>query len=222
MAHDGLYKALIDGKQGGKGQGLGGIDPTAYAGSLPTSQLHSQGTNTEALNPTTFKQKNATNLEFKIDGEQSKYDLKGLTPGIREFGALPTSQTHSQGVFSMEGQNAVNDRGESIGSLSITKITEQDKGKRPASATNLNFTKSTGHSVLDLETAPVTTAGALPTSQRHSQGVNTEDPNPTTFVQKNATNLKFQQRGIYSKYDLDGKTQPKYSDKIKPGVLDIH
>ena len=53
-------------------------------------------------------------------------------------GASPSSQTHSQGAFDMEGQGAVNDRGESIGSLSSTT---GNGTNRPASATNLNFKK---------------------------------------------------------------------------------
>ena len=79
MAHDGLYKALINGKQGGKGQGLGGLNPAAYPGSSPTSQLHSQGVNTEDPNPTTFAQKDASNLSFKSSAGHSEFDLDGLT-----------------------------------------------------------------------------------------------------------------------------------------------
>jgi hypothetical protein len=79
MAHDGLYKALIDGKQGGKGQGLGGLSPVARPGSSPTSQLHSQGVNTEDPNPTTFTQKDASSLEFKSSAGHSEFDLDGLT-----------------------------------------------------------------------------------------------------------------------------------------------
>ena len=76
MAHDGLYKALIDGKQGGKGQGLGGLNPVARPGSSPTSQIHSQGVGheidsegnlkgIETATPTTFTLKDASSLEFK-------------------------------------------------------------------------------------------------------------------------------------------------------------
>ena len=110
---------------------LDGLDQGIRDGALTTSQLHSQGNNTETLNPTTFKQKNATNLNFKSDVGQSKFDLDGLNPGLR--------------------------------------------------------------------------AGALNTSQLHSQGVNTEALNPTTTKLKDATNLNFKSDVGQSKFDLDGK-----------------
>ena len=65
-------------------------------------------------------------------------------------------------------------------------------------------------------------AGASETSQLHSQGKNTEDPNPTTFTKKAATSLNFKSSAGHSQFDLDGQTQEKYSDKIKPGELDLH
>lgn len=123
-------------------------------------------------------------------------------------GASPSSQTHSQGAFDMEGQGAVNDRGESIGSLSSTT---GNGANRPASATNLNFKKSTGHSVLDLDGGlPGIRAGALPTSQLHAQGTNTEASNPSTAGNGNqrptsATNLNFKTQVGQSQYDLDGQ-----------------
>lgn len=80
MAHDSLLTALQDGKQGGGIQGLGGIRPANYAGSSTTSQLHAQGANTEDPNPTTNKQAQATNLNFKSAAGHSKHDLDGLTP----------------------------------------------------------------------------------------------------------------------------------------------
>ena len=83
MAHDGLYKALIDGKQGKtleNGGNFGGNKPPMYAGASETSQLHSQGKNTEDPNPTTFAQKNATSLNFKSSTGHSQFDLDGQTP----------------------------------------------------------------------------------------------------------------------------------------------
>lgn len=80
MAHDSLLKALQDGKQGGGIQGLNGVRPANYAGSSATSQLHAQGENTEDPNPTTNKQAQATNLNFKSAAGHSQFDIDGLTP----------------------------------------------------------------------------------------------------------------------------------------------
>lgn len=92
MAHNGLYKALIDGKQGKSlenGGNFGGNKPPMYAGANPASQLHAQG------------------------------------------------------KFNLEGQKAVNDRGEFIGVTSTTT--------KPSNASNLNFASSAGHSQFDLD-----------------------------------------------------------------------
>ena len=79
MAHNGQYKALLDGKQG-INLSYGGNRPGQYAGSSETSQLHSQGVNTEDPNPTTTQRKDATNLNFKSSAGHSKFDLDGKTP----------------------------------------------------------------------------------------------------------------------------------------------
>jgi len=91
MAHNGLYKALLDGKQG-KDISFQGNKPGLYAGASVTSQLHSQGVNTEDPNPTTFAQKNATNLNFKSSAGHSQFDLDGLTPTDKYYDKVKSDQ----------------------------------------------------------------------------------------------------------------------------------
>ena len=78
-------------------QSLVNQTPGLRPGASPSSQLHAQGANTEDANPTTSNQTNATNLKFKTQVGQSKFDLNGRTPDLRA-GALSTSQLHAQGV----------------------------------------------------------------------------------------------------------------------------
>ena len=124
----GLLDKLNSGPTRNK-QSLVNQTPPTRAGASPSSQLHSQGNNTEDFNPTTSKQTNATNLNFKTDVGQSKFDLDGLNPGLRA-GALSTSQLHSQG----SNTEAFNP--------STTK---------PKDAVNLKFKTQAGHSQFDMD-----------------------------------------------------------------------
>ena len=94
----------------GSNLGLKGATPGTRTGALSTSQLHSQGNNTEDLNPSTSNQNDAVNLKFKTSAGHSQFDLDGATPATRE-NALATSQLHAQGVnpTSMKAGHSVHD-----------------------------------------------------------------------------------------------------------------
>jgi len=84
--------------------------PRTRSGALSTSQLHSQGNNTEELNPSTSNQKDAVNLKFKTSAGHSQFDLDGATPSTRP-GANPGSQLHAQNVnpTTMKADHSIHD-----------------------------------------------------------------------------------------------------------------